>query len=321
MITEYIRTIILKKILFKRLDSSLPYVYISDKELSNYNDSTLPLRDILNFLIGNGSLIKRGSYYTLPYNSLNGDIIPSLLGVEYYTEYFRFLISNFNRVSGNVDEPRYNMYLSLRERYKDIANYWFSKEDAFANRVHSVFTSMKRENRMKLLIDDEQVIEIDVHQSQPSLFSYILESHIGNNIFSNICKEQDIYEYIRLRFRLKDREIAKTKLYYYLYGNTNELDSLFGEKVSMFLRENKKGYNYDNPHTFVKPYSNIAYLLQRKEVEIMSSIWKELLRVNIPFITIHDGILVPISQREIAYDIMLSEYTKHISYGRLKIKG
>ena len=65
-----------------------------------------------------------------------------------------------------------------------------------------------------------------------------------------------------------------------------------------------------NPH-WKNPHTNLAWLLQYSEVQVMTGIWKRLKALNTPFLTIHDELLCRTSDKEKVYGVMKSELAKH----------
>ena len=81
--------------------------------------------------------------------------------------------------------------------------------------------------------------------------------------------------------------------------------ALFGHsKWITWINEFKSSPEPLNPHTSIKPHSNLAWLLQTTEVKLMQEVWNDLNNAGIPFLTVHDEIIVKNTNLPIAEMIM-----------------
>ena len=75
-----------------------------------------------------------------------------------------------------------------------------------------------------------------------------------------------------------------------------------------------------NPHTVEKQHSNLAWLLQTTEVKIMEKVWQGLVTENIPFLTVHDEVIVRTQDDARATEIFANILNEAFSYYRLNRK-
>ncbi len=167
--------------------------------------------------------------------------------------------------------------------------------DDFSGRVHSPITNLHRRLRPNLLIEGSSTVSFDVATMQPLLLGKLLEEKIGPNEFSSwINNGVDIYTKLQEIAGLSIREQAKKRFFEILFSPpSNKLTLMFGATTWIkWINNYKKSHVNENPHTKEKPHSNLAWLLQKKEVEIMKKVWARLYHAKISFLTVHDEIIV-----------------------------
>jgi hypothetical protein len=155
---------------------------------------------------------------------------------------------------------------------------------------------------------------------QPLILGKILEAEIGENDFSNwINSGQDIYLILKEKTKLETREIAKEKFYEISYGKSiDNLITIFGESNWInWIHELKNKPLISNPHTLQKGHSNLAWLMQTTEVEILTKVWKLLVEFNIPFLTVHDEIIVRKSDFSKTKDILSRVLSNEFTYFKI----
>lgn len=174
-------------------------------------------------------------------------------------------------------------------------------EDKFGNRLHSIFTRLPKVIRKDFVkLKGESTVEIDLVQSQPSFLAKILEKRIGKNSFTDAIKRgDDVYSMLSPNNRAK----GKSLMFFILFGEfvSKQFKAVFPDVVDE-IKKIKTTPIKENPSS--KVYSNLAYLLQQEESRIFRELWALLRKANIEFIPIHDSILVPISLKDKALDIM-----------------
>jgi hypothetical protein len=159
---------------------------------------------------------------------------------------------------------------------------------------------------------------------QPVLLGWILRDEIGSNEYSNwIDAGQDIYESIREKAKLKTRDEGKDRFFEITFSPADKrLAAMFGNSDWItWVNDLKSKQMPANPHTMEKQHSNLAYLLQSKEVEIMCKVWQGLHDAGIVFLSVHDEVIVKakdIGDAELIFSKVLSRY---FSYYKLNVKG
>jgi hypothetical protein len=213
--------------------------------------------------------------------------------------------------SSSTFESYCDHFAWLRQELESLEHHPLLVVDAFGNRVHTTPTQTPKELRKYLLIDNQPTIEIDFSQSQPTILGQILYDKIGTNSFTNTLSDNDIYEFIQNNYDLESRDDAKIKYCQIIYGDlgmSKDFISLFPD-IKQFIINAKTQPIAENPSS--KIYSNLAFILTRKESEIMRAVWNKLEDNNIPLLTIHDSIIVKKSDYFVSSQIMsatLKEY-------------
>lgn len=224
-------------------------------------------------------------------------------------------------VDGSVDDlPIYfRTFLLHRDKSLDM----FFTVDGFSGRVHSPIVNLKGVFRSRLRINGKQLCSLDVKQIQPTILAKILKDNVGHNPFSSSVENGDDIYMLLLQQNdgLKNRDEAKKFLYRLIFGFPMEdIGSMFKGDTTWvrWINQFKSTNEPKNPHGR-DMHTNLAWLLQTKEVEIMSSIWEKLRQKGIPFLTIHDDVLVMKEDRVVAYDIIYKELKLHFKQFEITI--
>jgi hypothetical protein len=220
---------------------------------------------------------------------------------------------------GKKSTPYFDVFLQL----KDHLELFFTIDD-FSGRVHTPVTSFKSEYRKNILIDGERTISLDVATIQPLLLAKVLNKEIGENEFSAwINKGDDIYIRLMEKLGLKDRKTAKIKFFELIFSKPDDnLKETFGQSSWInWINDFKRKHHDANPHSIDKPHSNLAWLLQKVEVSIMSNVWKELVKNEIPFLTVHDEIIIKAKDQEIGLEIMSNILSNHLKHYKINLKN
>ncbi|GAC1301425.1 MAG: hypothetical protein NVSMB24_04230 [Mucilaginibacter sp.] len=232
------------------------------------------------------------------------------------------MLANIQRVSLPVNAqstPYFNLFI----RYRDIRPELFFTIDEFCGRVHTPISNFHRTHRPNLLIDNENTVSLDVATMQPLLLGKLLFNKIGNNEFSTWINEgKDIYEELQNKSGLNSRDEAKKKFFEILFSKpTDALKELFGASGWINWINNYKRIDEPlNPHNERKPHSNLAWLLQNTEVRIMKQVWSELVNIDLPFLSVHDEIIVKETDYQTAKAIFESVLSKEFEYFKLNTK-
>ncbi len=67
-------------------------------------------------------------------------------------------------------------------------------------------------------------------------------------------------------------------------------------------------------------HTNLTWLLQYSEVQVMTGIWRKLKLLNIPFLTIHDELPCREQDQKKVFETMNEELKKHFKYLRLMLR-
>jgi hypothetical protein len=214
----------------------------------------------------------------------------------------------------------FDTFLQFKKNYLSL----FFTIDSFSKRIHTPVTNFKSEYRQNILIKGEKTRSLDVATMQPLLLGKILFAEIGNNEFSNwINNGEDIYTMLQSKAGLKNRDEGKERFFQIIFGEpSNELNKLFnGESWICWVNNYKSIIDNRNPHTHQKPYSNLAWLLQTNEVALMKNVWQGLINSNIPFLSVHDEVIVRNSDLEQARQIFESVLNSNFKYYKLNCKA
>jgi hypothetical protein len=221
---------------------------------------------------------------------------------------------------GAPSTPYFDFFLQNRSYGLD----YFFTVDAFAGRVHTPVTNFHRSHRPNLLIDGCQTIGLDVTTMQPLLLGKILMDRIGANEYSNwIESGEDIYIKLQQCAGLETRDQGKKRFFEILFAKpSNSLAELFGKADWIkWVNAYKSAFELGNPHSKAKPYSNLAWLLQSTEVQTMRKVWQSLNETGIPFLSVHDEILIKQSDRHQAESLFRRVLDKDYTFYKLNVKG
>jgi hypothetical protein len=217
----------------------------------------------------------------LSYNTIPTDIV---------TQTMLKHLKNVSLPSGAASTEYFDLFLKYKLTRPDL----FFKIDSFCGRVHTPVTNFHRTHRPALLLYNEETTSLDVTTMQPLLLGKILLNEIGDNEYSTWINEgQDIYLKLQAKANLSTRDNAKKKFFEILFSKpSNSLSNMFGQSNWInWINEFKAKELPSNPHNETKPHSNLAWLLQTTEVNIMRKIWEALVLEEIPFLSIHDEII------------------------------
>lgn len=214
--------------------------------------------------------------------------------------------------SGNIEVNKYYKNIHSIESIKNKS--LFFKFDEYG-RFHTNFTILKKEIRQKYLkINNEEINEIDIGNSQPLFLSILIKNELSENDpdISNyiwLVKQGLFYEYIISKFPSLTRKDAKLLTYKVLFGHNgiNSTDNKIFE--SLF----PKVYNFIIDYKSInEDYKSLSHVLQKMESDfIYGKVVKEIYAKikNINLITIHDSIIYPIK-----YDNEIKEiFNRHKS--------
>ena len=233
------------------------------------------------------------------------------------------MIEHLKRVTVDQDVPElppyFESFLSFRD---DCMNLFFTVDD-FSGRVHSPVTSLKGIIREHLLIDGIPTIGFDVATMQPLLLGKALKQAIGTNEYSNwIDSGEDIYIILQQKAGLNTRAEGKKRFFQIAFARpNNELASMFGDADWItWINQYKSQLEPLNLHNKGKLHNNLAWLLQSTEVNLMRKVWHDLIKAGIPFLSVHDEIIVKQSDQHKAESIFSSVLDMEFPFYKLNVK-
>lgn len=229
----------------------------------------------------------------------------------------RSILMDVSVKDGTLDDPEFPVYFKAFLEHRKKALYMFFTVDGFSGRVHTPIVSLKKHFRGRILLQGFEVASLDVKQMQPTILGKILKDSIGDNPFSKSIEEgKDVYQLLLdNNAELNNRDDAKKFLYQLIFGKPMEdLRFIFKGNSGWinWINNYKSRKEERNPHHYER-HTNLAWLLQYSEVKVMSEIWEILLKQKIPFLTIHDDVLVKRSDIDRTRSIMETVLTKHFT--------
>lgn len=228
-----------------------------------------------------------------------------------YEESIKFL--NKLKDDGKIEMNKYYKNYTSLDSIKN--NYLFFKFDEYG-RFHTNFTILKKEIRQKFIkIDDEEIIEIDIKNSQPFFLSLILKNQITEKNdevkkFIWLAKEGLFYDYIIDQFNKLSRSEVKMLTYKVLFGHNgiNSAENKIFQNLFPFVYNYIIEYKKKN-----NDYRSLAYTLQRMESDfIYGQVVKEIYEKvpDIRLFTIHDSIDCSVKHKYIVEDIFKKNLNK-----------
>jgi hypothetical protein len=253
-----------------------------------------------------------------------GAIDPSLIQQEppQYGVNTMQMMENLRLVTltpGAPTTPYFDAFLKYRDQMLDL----FFTVDPFAKRVHTPITNFHRTHRPNILLSGRPTISLDVATMQPLLLGRILYDRIGLNDFSEwINSGRDVYVMLQKAAKLETRDQAKKRFFEILFAKPNDsLVAMFGRADWItWINSYKRKYEPRNPHSRYKPHSNLAWLLQTTEVRTMRKVWERLNVAGIPFLSVHDEIIVRKDNRHQAEGIFRDVLNGEFTYYQLNMK-
>lgn len=226
-------------------------------------------------------------------------------------------------VSLKPDAPStlfFDAFLKLKSKYMDL----FFTVDSFSNRIHTPISNFHRTHRPNILIEGQETASLDVVTMQPLLLGNILKKQIGENDYSGwINSGEDIYVMLQKKAKLGTRDEAKKRFFEILFSPSDRrLSEMFGSAHWIeWINAIKSRILKYNPHSIEKNHSNLAWLLQTTEVKLMRKVWQNLANSKIPFLSVHDEIIVRRQDIRKARTIFENVLRENFEYYRLSAKS
>lgn len=229
---------------------------------------------------------------------------------------------------------------SLENYKKDLSLTWFSikqfqqlnrsrrsnylREDNFSGRIYNIATGVPRWIRSYIHIQGEPVAEVDMVSSHAVLlWKVVPKTDYIRFLYESTSRGCDIYERYGELLEIPERQEVKIRFLRSLYSRSSskysrEFRSLFPE-AGRILDEIKATENPRNPSNKRGTHTNLAFKLMNLEVKLFRRVWEALYRQGIPYLSIHDGILVPVSQVNRARVLMEEILRAEIPIARTKV--
>lgn len=186
-------------------------------------------------------------------------------------------------------------------------------------RFHTNFTVLKKQIRKNYLkIDDEEIEEIDLPNSQPFFLSRLLryEMDVSDKelkLFTELVENGMFYEYIIYHFpnyfnQKNNRSLVKILTYKVLFGHNN-IKSI---QCQMFQQLFPKIFDFIVKIKKTKgDYRYLSHVLMRMESDfifgkVVNDIYKQIKDIKI--FTVHDSIIYPVKYRDKVKEI----FEKHL---------
>ncbi|HXH99218.1 MAG TPA: hypothetical protein VNI52_03040 [Sphingobacteriaceae bacterium] len=214
-------------------------------------------------------------------------------------------------------------YFNVFLRHKNARIDLFVTVDKFGKRFHSPVTSFHRTHRPNLLLYGQPTASLDIAQSQPTVLAKILHKALGENEFSTwIDQGRDIYEMLQGKAGLDCRDAAKKKFFEIAFAPaSNQLADIFGDAPWIrWINEFKQTDIPQNPHGKHKRHSNLAWLLQNTESAMMRSVWHAMANAGIPFLSVHDEVIIQASKIDRAEAVFNQVLAKHLQTFKISRK-
>ena len=326
---KYVRTKMVFSLRFRSETDVMGAVYISTEEIEKrffkYNR-----KDQIRHLINAGELEVTQHGKAFNYKALKpGGFDLSLIETKPLPDdrIIKIMLNHLKYVGMPPDAER-TEYFDLFLKYKLKAINLFFKVDDFSGRVYTPVSNQHRIHRPNLLLYGKKTTGLDVQTMQPLLLGKILYSQIGENDFSHwIENGNDIYLMLKERSGLNTRDEAKKRFFEILFSFPNkDLARMFGdanwinwinEYKSKPEPRNKKVKHLENGS--ISYHNNLAWLLQNTEVKVMRKVWETLANARIPFLTVHDEIIIQKERANEAYNLFSEVMGKEFTY--FKING
>lgn len=238
-------------------------------------------------------------------------------GKQYKGERFRSL--------ENYRKDLNQTFYSIRQfqQFDKFRRSGYVREDTFSGRIYNIATGVPRWVRSYIFLDGEPVVEIDMKSSHAVLLWKIVpRTDYVRFIYDLTSRGCDIYQGYGDLIGIKDRREVKFRFLRSLYSRYNskqsqEFNRNFPE-AGRILDDIKRSDNPRNPSNDKGTHTNLAFKLLNMEVKIFKKIWESLYLEDIPFLSIHDGILVPASKVTRAQAIMTEILRREIPISETK---
>lgn len=169
------------------------------------------------------------------------------------------------------------------------------------NRLFSPWTSAPRELRTACSLAGEPIVSIDLQASQPALIGSLAE----DDDFLIACFNDELYGAVGELFGV-ERDEAKPIVLSYIYG-PNRSEKARNQQA--YLVQEHVAKRFPKTRSFVwgnklRDYKAFARRLQNLEADLfLGGIFGEMMQRQIPALTVHDSVAVPMSMQRNAVEI------------------
>lgn len=190
-------------------------------------------------------------------------------------------------------------------------------QDHFSGRVYNIATGSPKWIREYMRIGGDRLVEIDMRSAHAVLlWKVVPQTDFVRFLYDTTSRGLDIYTRYGQMIGINERQEVKNRFLRGLYGDMNsryykEFKRLFPE-AGEILDGIKTRFIAANPSRYKGNYTNLAYILLNLEVRIFRKVWEGLYIHRIPFITIHDGTLVPFQYKDQARSLISEILRKEI---------
>jgi hypothetical protein len=328
---KYVRTKMVFSLRLRSETEGMKAVYISTEEIEK-RFFKYKRKDQIRDLVDTGELevTQRGKAFN--YKALKpGGFDLSLIETKSLPDdrIYKIMVNHLKNVNMPLDAER-TEYFDLFLKYKLKAINLFFKLDNFSGRVYTPVSNQHRIHRPYLLLYGKETTGLDVQTMQPLLLGKILNNEIGDNDFSQWINEgKDIYIMLKERSRLNTRDEAKKRFFEILFSFPNkDLARMFGDAnwinwindyKSKPEPRNEKIKHLENGS--ISYHNNLAWLLQNTEVQVMRKVWDALANAGMPFLTVHDELIVQKERANEAYNLFAEVMEKEFTYFKINNKA
>lgn len=211
-----------------------------------------------------------------------------------------------------------------RTTYKNKPVKTIVHKDNFAGRYYHYLTNIPSRQRLRhIKIDDTPVVELDIQQCQIKILEKVLRERNMAPSFTDWMDDNNVlYDYVKDKMKLPTRSEAKQSVFKMLFGHYNsaaskKMYSLFPD-LEAPMKIIKSVRDYNNPSR--KIYSNLARILQLEEVNILRTLAFRLSYYDLPFLPVHDSVLVKITDLSMVEKLFTEIIEAALNKPILKIK-
>lgn len=213
---------------------------------------------------------------------------------------YKFLTKDFLDYK-HINTVAFQLY-TLKEN-----NFYFSTDNK-TGRVFTNYTNMKKEFRSFLRDrENKKLVELDIRNSQPLFLASLYNQHsnTSNSFYSKLCQDGILYDYLEKKIG-DSRENVKKQFLTILFAPShwkNKIKSVFESDFPEVLR-------FSNS---IKENGNNKLALELQSCEsnlVLSTTGSQLIQENIPFISIHDSLMICKSQSEYVRNLMTNNFQR-----------